>query len=84
MILIGSAVETAELAAAVLKLALPTRVLMRVHDGKQLPPGHPAHGKVKRDDLPTAYVCVGQTCSLPVTDIAHLKSALLAARAAPH
>lgn len=84
VILIGSAIETAELAEVALKLALPTRVLMRIQDGRLLPQGHPAHGKVKRDDLPTAYVCVGQTCSLPVTDVAHLQSALRAARSAQH
>ena len=83
VILIGTTIETADLAEVALKLALPTRILMRVADGRLLPAGHPAHGKVKRDDLPTAYVCVGQTCSLPVTDAAHLTSALHAARATP-
>lgn len=41
---------------------------MRVADGAALPEGHPARGKGKLDGKPTAYVCAGQTCSLPVTD----------------
>lgn len=83
VVLVGTAEESAAMAKTTLALALPTRVLMRVPDGARLPAAHPAHGKTKRDDLPTAYVCVGQTCSLPVTDTAHLTSALQAARAAP-
>jgi uncharacterized protein YyaL (SSP411 family) len=42
-----------------------------------LPPGHPAAGKTAVDGKATAYVCRGETCSLPVTDaeaLAHLLS----------
>ena len=47
-----------------------------------LPPGatlldtHPAFGKHQIDGAATAYVCVGHTCSLPITDPADLATAL--------
>ena len=37
---------------------------------------HPAHGKDQVDGKATAYVCIGMTCSLPVTDAAALKQHL--------
>jgi hypothetical protein len=36
-------------------------------DTAGLDPAHPAHGKTASDGKPTAYVCRGETCSLPVT-----------------
>jgi uncharacterized protein YyaL (SSP411 family) len=37
-------------------------------DGAELPAGHPAAGKGPVKGKPAAYVCRGQTCSLPITD----------------
>jgi hypothetical protein len=40
-----------------------------VHAGAvDLPADHPAAGKVAVEGRVTAYVCRGETCSLPVTD----------------
>src|SRR5207248_5687262 len=36
--------------------------------GEDLPEGHPARGKAALGGRPTAYVCQGSTCSLPITD----------------
>ena len=36
--------------------------------GVALPTNHPAHGKGAIDGAPAAYICHGQTCSLPMTD----------------
>ncbi|MGV8997627.1 MAG: thioredoxin domain-containing protein [Parvibaculaceae bacterium] len=80
IILIGTAIETAELAQVALKLALPARVLMRVTDGADLPQSHPAHGKKKQGDKPTAYICHDQTCSLPVTTDTAFRDTLLRLR----
>jgi hypothetical protein len=38
--------------------------------------GHPASGKILRDMQAAAYVCVGTTCSLPLTDPATLEAQL--------
>ncbi|ABS62890.1 protein of unknown function DUF255 [Parvibaculum lavamentivorans DS-1] len=80
IVLIGSKAETAELARAAFGTSLPARVLMRVADGSALPEGHPAHGKTALDGKPTAYVCAGETCSLPVTEAAALEAELRRAR----
>ena len=47
-------------------------VLCVIAPGQSLPSGHPAHGKGQVDGMPSAYVCRGQVCSLPVTDAACL------------
>jgi uncharacterized protein YyaL (SSP411 family) len=41
-----------------------------------LPVGHPASGKTAVDGRVTAYVCRGETCSLPMTDPAALAAEL--------
>ena len=37
-----------------------------------LPDGHPAFGKGQENGVATAYVCLGQECSLPLTNITQL------------
>jgi uncharacterized protein YyaL (SSP411 family) len=46
--------------------------------GEALPEGHPAHGKAALGGRPTAYVCQGSTCSLPITDPGQLAQWLTA------
>ncbi|MEE8517209.1 MAG: thioredoxin domain-containing protein, partial [Alphaproteobacteria bacterium] len=53
---------------AVHGLSLPDRVIMVIEPGTALPQSHPAAGKTGTAGVATAYVCFGQTCSLPVTD----------------
>jgi uncharacterized protein len=40
------------------------------------PAGHPAAGKGQHGGMATAYVCRGQTCSLPITEAGELARAL--------
>ncbi len=47
---------------------LPNRILSVLAPGEESHPEHPASGKTNIGDLATAFVCVGQVCSLPVTD----------------
>ena len=56
-------------------LCLPTAVLSVIADTAALPNDHPAAGKGQVDSQATAYVCTGQTCSLPITDPAALGDA---------
>ena len=69
---------TRALVRAVLDVPLPNRVLLQVAPGTALPQGHPAHGKEAKGGVPTAYVCVGPTCGLPVTEAEDLKAQLSA------
>jgi len=62
-------------------VAAPGLVLMVVAPGAALPPGHPASGKTARGAPATAYVCVGETCSLPLTDPAAVADAVRTAAA---
>jgi uncharacterized protein YyaL (SSP411 family) len=46
----------------------PNLVLSLHEDAARLPPGHPASGKAAVGDRVTAYVCRGETCSLPIRE----------------
>jgi hypothetical protein len=73
--------ETQALLDAVARVSVPNRVLQVVPPGTALPEGHPAAGKsAGTDGQPTAYVCVGPSCSLPLTTPADLGAALQGAR----
>ncbi|MEJ0011342.1 MAG: thioredoxin domain-containing protein [Bauldia sp.] len=55
-------------------------VVLSVHDGAvRLPSAHPAAGKAAVGGKATAYVCRGETCSLPVTEATALAALLGAA-----
>ncbi|WP_460019512.1 thioredoxin domain-containing protein [Magnetospira thiophila] len=58
------------------RAAHPHRVFQRIDPGRALPEDHPAHGKTQVENQPTAYVCVGRTCGLPLTDPKALSEAL--------
>ncbi len=45
-----------------------------------LPDGHPAAGKGMQDGKPAAYICQGQSCSLPITDPDAFSAALTGRR----
>ena len=53
-------------------ISLPNLVLATVAPGAALPQSHPAAGKAMIGGKPTAYVCEGPVCSLPITDAAAL------------
>jgi hypothetical protein len=55
-------------------------VLEELAPGDDLPDAHPAKGKTQQEGKPTAYICRGDTCSLPVTDLAEFEKQLAAAR----
>ena len=52
------------------------RAIAVVEPGTELPESHPARGKGAVDGRAAAYVCVGQTCSLPATDAEGLRAAM--------
>jgi uncharacterized protein YyaL (SSP411 family) len=60
--------STEALLAAARSVSCPDRIIAVVAPNEDLPAGHPAHGKRGLDGKATAYVCIGETCSLPVTD----------------
>ncbi len=56
--------------------SLVNRILLVTPPGATLPVNHPAHGKQAVKGQATAYVCIGTTCSAPVTDPEGLAAAL--------
>jgi uncharacterized protein YyaL (SSP411 family) len=47
---------------------VPNRVVTVLDEGAESAKGHPTYGKAAIDGQATAYVCIGQSCSLPITD----------------
>ncbi|MEE8559604.1 MAG: thioredoxin domain-containing protein [Alphaproteobacteria bacterium] len=61
---------------AVYGASLPNRVVLVVLPNTTLPAVHPAFGKTQIGARPTAYVCVGTVCSLPLNAPEALAEAL--------
>jgi uncharacterized protein len=62
--------------------AIPSldRIVFHAPSADALPASHPAQQQVRAASEPQAFVCVGEACSLPVTDPAGLMRAIEAAR----
>jgi uncharacterized protein YyaL (SSP411 family) len=60
--------EHARFADAALRVPYLDRILLRAPSAAALPEGHPAQTKIAAGPDSAAFICVGQTCSLPVTD----------------
>jgi uncharacterized protein YyaL (SSP411 family) len=60
--------DHARFAAAALKLPYLNRIILRAPNAAALPASHPAQAKIAAGAGSAAFVCVGQTCSLPITD----------------
>ena len=72
--------DAADLIAAIRRAWTPN-IILTVHNGAAaLPEGHPAAGKTTVEGKATAYVCRGETCSLPITDAAALTGQLAPAK----
>ena len=67
---------TEALRRAVFESPTPGRIVTALEPGEALPLGHPAAGKSMLGGKPSAYVCVGPTCSLPITEPEALREAL--------
>jgi uncharacterized protein YyaL (SSP411 family) len=76
VVVVGPAEARRALVQAAFAAPCPTRVVHPLDDGHDLPPLHPAYGKGLVDGQAAAYVCVGQTCSAPVTTPEALRARL--------
>jgi uncharacterized protein len=56
------------------------RIVFHAVSAEALPPSHPARAKLSAASEPAAFVCIGETCSLPVTDPDRLIGAIDAVR----
>jgi uncharacterized protein YyaL (SSP411 family) len=67
---------TEALLDAVQGTCVPNRILTVMPADAEPPVGHPARGKNRIGERATAYVCVGETCTLPITDAHEFRNTL--------
>jgi hypothetical protein len=72
--------DAQSLRRALSRVSLPGAVVREMREGESLPESSPAHGKTAIDGKPTAYVCIGPQCSLPMTEPAALVDTVKEAR----
>lgn len=65
-----------------LRLPFVDRVVLRARAAADLPPAHPAQEKLKSLPGSAAFICAGQTCSLPVLEPAKIAETVAAMRPA--
>ena len=56
----------------------PNRIVVDLDDARDLPAEHPARVRIAEAGQAAAFICRGQTCSLPISDPAALHQALQA------
>ncbi len=78
--IVATGPEAEAFAQAALKLPYPDRIVLRVPNPGALPPTHPAQEKLKATSGSAAFVCVGETCSLPVSAPGDIAGAVAAMR----
>jgi uncharacterized protein YyaL (SSP411 family) len=72
--------DAARFAQSALRLPFVSRIVLRAPDAAALPASHPAQDKLKAVSRSAAFVCVGERCSLPVSEPAQLAEAVAAMR----
>ncbi len=72
--------DHARFADAALKLPFLNRIVLRAASADALPASHPAQAKIAAGAESAAFVCVGERCSLPVTDAAKIADAVASMR----
>jgi hypothetical protein len=78
IVVTGEGAQADALLNAARRLPALDLIVLRASDA--LPPAHPAHEKIKAAPESAAFVCVGETCSLPVTRPEDLTEAVAAMR----
>jgi uncharacterized protein YyaL (SSP411 family) len=80
MVVTGEGARADALLAAARQLPFLDRIVLHAPSAATLPASHPAQAKVAAGSEPAAFVCVGETCSLPVTTPDALAETLAAMR----
>ncbi len=69
-----------KLANAVLKLPFVDRIVLWAADGTDLPASHPAQEKLRSAQGGAAFICVGERCSLPISEPGKIAKGVAAMR----
>jgi len=78
IVVAGEGARANDLLAAARKLPFLDRIVLRASPA--LPASHPAQEKIKATPQSAAFICVGETCSLPVTEPDAVAAAVTATR----
>jgi uncharacterized protein YyaL (SSP411 family) len=78
--IVATGPDAESFAQAALKLPFIERIVLRAPSAADLPATHPAQDKLKAASGSAAFVCVGERCSLPVTDPDQIEPAVRAMR----
>jgi uncharacterized protein YyaL (SSP411 family) len=78
IVVTGEGARANDLLAAARKLPFLDRIVLRASPA--LPASHPAQDKIKATAQSAAFVCVGETCSLPVSEPDAIAAAVTATR----
>ena len=78
IVVAGAGARANDLLAAARKLPFLDRIVLRASPA--LPASHPAQEKIKATAQSAAFICVGETCSLPVTEPNAIAAAVTATR----
>ncbi len=76
IVVTGQGAGADALLAAARRLPPLDRIVLHAASAETLPSKHPARAKLAAARTPQAFVCVGETCSLPVTDPSALAEAI--------
>jgi uncharacterized protein len=80
IVVVGSGPQAEALTAAALAAPFLDRIVLRAPTAAKLAERHPAQEKIRSAPGDAAFVCVGETCSLPVTSPEQLSQSLAAMR----
>ena len=80
--IVAAGPDAERFAQAALKLPFTGRIVLRAASAADLAASHPAQKKLKAITGSAAFVCVGQRCSLPVTEPDKIMGAVAAMRGA--
>jgi len=78
IVVAGEGARANDLLAAARKLPFLDRIVLRASPA--LPASHPAQEKIKATAQSAAFICVGETCSLPMTEPDAIAAAVTATR----
>jgi len=81
IVVAGAGERAADLVEAALRLPFLDRIVIRAPSVDALPPLHPAAEKLAAITQPAAFICAGETCSLPVTAPEQIAATMLSMRA---
>jgi uncharacterized protein len=80
IVVTGQGADADALVAAARRLPPLDRIVLQAVSADALPGNHPARAKLDAAREPQAFVCVGETCSLPITDASALAGTIEAMR----